>query len=173
MGGKDEGVIDEEEVGRELYLVENQSQGMTKRQGRMRFTPAQIQVLEKRFLEQHYLLPADRKFLARSLHMTERQVKTWFQNKRAQYKRTRPLVRNPVYHHPGPLSSPLLALPVPRLHLLQTGPFGIDAIHLPATPTGPLRCHPTLLASSPIPTFPPPHLPMPMAYIPVPVTPSK
>lgn len=65
----------------------------------MRFTPEQIQVLEQRFQEQHYLLPADRKVLALALRMTERQVKTWFQNKRAQYKRTRPLIRNPVYHN--------------------------------------------------------------------------
>lgn len=68
------------------------------KRGRMRFTPEQIQVLEKRFQEQHYLLPADRKILSLALQLTERQVKTWFQNKRAQYKRTRPLVRHPIYH---------------------------------------------------------------------------
>ena len=65
----------------------------------MRFTPEQIQVLERRFQEQHYLLPADRKILSLALQLTERQVKTWFQNKRAQYKRTRPLVRHPIYHN--------------------------------------------------------------------------
>ena len=141
-----------------------------KRPGRMRFTPAQIQALEKRFQKQHYLLPADRKFLAKSLHMTERQVKTWFQNKRAQYKRTRPLVRNPVYHHP---SSPTpLTLAVPQLHLLQPRQFGIN-IQLPGlahpalrgfTSTPPLSCTAGAL---------PPHLPMPMAYVPVPLKPSK
>ena len=153
-----------------------QSQGMAKRQGRMRFTPAQIQVLEKRFQKQHYLLPADRRCLAKSLNMTERQVKTWFQNKRAQYKRTRPLVRNPVYRHPGPLPASF-ALPVPRVHLLHTGPFGIN-IHLPSTAAslGSLRCHPAIFTSSPHQSSlppPPPQFPMPMAYIPLPVTPSK
>ena len=69
------------------------------RRARMRFTPTQIQMLEQQFQEQHYLLPADRKILAMALRMTERQVKTWFQNKRAQYKRTRPLIRNPIYHN--------------------------------------------------------------------------
>ena len=65
----------------------------------MRFTSEQVQILEQRFQEQQYLLPADRKILALALRMTERQVKTWFQNKRAQYKRTRPLIRNPIYHN--------------------------------------------------------------------------
>ena len=72
------------------------------RRGRMRFTPEQIHTLEQHFEEQHYLLPADRKVIALALKMTERQVKTWFQNKRAQYKRTRPLIRNPIYHSVRP-----------------------------------------------------------------------
>lgn len=152
-----------------------------KRQGRMRFTPAQIQVLERRFQKQHYLLPADRKFLAKSLAMTERQVKTWFQNKRAQYKRTRPLVRNPVYHHPGSPGSTSLALTtVPRLQILQAGAVGVN-IHFPvATTTTSLQGYnPTLLPppqlqlSAITPTPLPPHFPMPMAYIPVPITPPE
>ena len=69
------------------------------KRGRMRFTPEQVQVLERKFQEQHYLLPADRRILALALRMSERQVKTWFQNKRAQYKRTRPLIRNPIYNN--------------------------------------------------------------------------
>lgn len=55
----------------------------------MRFSPEQIQALEQRFQEQQYLLPADRKILSVTLRMTERQIKTWFQNKRAQFKRSR------------------------------------------------------------------------------------
>ncbi len=54
----------------------------------MRFSPEQIQTLEQKFQEQQYLLPADRKILSLTLQMTERQIKTWFQNKRAQYKRS-------------------------------------------------------------------------------------
>ena len=168
-----------EEDGSEEELYVGSEKPHMKRPGRMRFTPVQIQVLEKRFQKQHYLLPADRKFLAKSLQMTERQVKTWFQNKRAQYKRTRPLVRNPVYHHPSSPPGNHLALSVPRLHLLRAGPFGIN-IHLPATSAGvSLGCHSTLLPPPPLTTFStfppplPPHLPMPMAYIPVPITPPK
>lgn len=83
----------------------------------MRFTPEQIQVLERRFQEQHYLLPADRKILSLALQLTERQVKTWFQNKRAQYKRTRPLVRHPIYHNIYPTYHHSCAAVVQPLHL--------------------------------------------------------
>lgn len=72
------------------------------KKGRMRFSQEQIQALEKRFQEQHYLVPADRKILAFALRMSERQVKTWFQNRRAQYKRSKPLVRCPQLHHIKP-----------------------------------------------------------------------
>lgn len=136
----------------------------TKR-SRMRFTPSQIKVLEKRFQKQHYLLPSDRKYLAMSLQMTERQVKTWFQNKRAQYKRTRPLIRNPVYHHLGPSNS--------LSNHLQKHMCGNRFLQL-CLPYGPAinLCH-TLTSS----TFPaalsPPFLSMPMAYAPVPITTPK
>ena len=159
----------------ELYVV---NKTHTKRPGRMRFTPAQIQSLEKKFLNQHYLLPVDRKYLAKSLHMTERQVKTWFQNKRAQYKRTRPLVRNPVYHYPSSPPTPL-RLSIPNVHLLQTtGQFGIN-IQLPNLTS--IAGHPTLQQqithTTPLPPITlsavSPHLPMPMAYIPVPIAPPK
>lgn len=72
------------------------------KKGRMRFSQEQIQALEKRFQQQHYLVPADRKILAFALRMSERQVKTWFQNRRAQYKRSKPLVRCPQLHHMKP-----------------------------------------------------------------------
>ena len=169
---------DSDEAEAELYVVEKLR---SKRPGRMRFTPAQIQALEKQFQSQHYLLPADRKFLAKSLCMTERQVKTWFQNKRAQYKRTRPLVRNPVYHYsssPGPVT-----LSLPRVHILPLGVniqqlSGLAGIaghsatitHLSPTlppPPPPLPLPPVTLSTLS------PHLPMPMAYIPVPITPPK
>ena len=91
------------------------------KRGRMRFTPEQIQVLERRFQEQHYLLPADRKILSLALQLTERQVKTWFQNKRAQYKRTRPLIRHPIYHNIYPTYHHSCAAAVQPLQL-ATGP---------------------------------------------------
>ena len=71
------------------------------RKGRMRFSAEQVQSLERRFQEQQYLLPAERKLLAARLGMSERQVKTWFQNKRAQCKRSKSFLRSglfPVVH---------------------------------------------------------------------------
>ena len=92
------------------------------RKGRLRFSPEQIQALEQRFQEQQYLLPADRKMLAVTLRMTERQVKTWFQNKRAQFKRSRHLSQYPslvsnMYSFQGPALHPALSLTplIPRV----------------------------------------------------------
>ena len=108
--------------------------GGGRKTARMRFSQEQIQTLEQRFQEQHYLLPADRKILAHSLGMSERQVKTWFQNKRAQCKRARtmsasslqqPLQAHATYNFTWPYS--LHPLPPPPLSplasfsLLQSG----------------------------------------------------
>ena len=127
------------------------------RKGRMRFTPEQIHVLERRFQEQHYLLPADRKILALALRMTERQVKTWFQNKRAQYKRTRPLVRNPIYHTLRPPYGRQL-VPFNTAGFTQFSLVDLSALCVPAYPTSPthvqmqsnLLYHPLLPLASPV-----------------------
>lgn len=43
--------------------------------------------LEKIFETQKYLSPPERKQLSKVLGLTERQVKTWFQNRRAKWRR--------------------------------------------------------------------------------------
>ncbi|KAK8738117.1 hypothetical protein OTU49_004051 [Cherax quadricarinatus] len=58
-----------------------------KRKSRTAFTNHQIFELEKRFLYQKYLSPADRDELAQSLGLSNAQVITWFQNRRAKLKR--------------------------------------------------------------------------------------
>ncbi|XP_015923270.1 hematopoietically-expressed homeobox protein hhex [Parasteatoda tepidariorum] len=55
--------------------------------GQIRFTSEQTGKLEKTFSEQKYLSPTERKRLASLLTLTERQVKTWFQNRRAKWRR--------------------------------------------------------------------------------------
>nr|XP_008200842.1 PREDICTED: hematopoietically-expressed homeobox protein hhex isoform X2 [Tribolium castaneum]XP_015838062.1 PREDICTED: hematopoietically-expressed homeobox protein hhex isoform X2 [Tribolium castaneum]XP_015838067.1 PREDICTED: hematopoietically-expressed homeobox protein hhex isoform X2 [Tribolium castaneum] len=55
--------------------------------GQVRFTANQTDALEKRFTSHKYLSPEDRKLLAESLKLTDRQVKTWFQNRRAKWRR--------------------------------------------------------------------------------------
>ncbi|XP_060103431.1 T-cell leukemia homeobox protein 2 [Heteronotia binoei] len=54
---------------------------------RTSFSRAQICELEKRFHRQKYLASAERAALAKALHMTDAQVKTWFQNRRTKWRR--------------------------------------------------------------------------------------
>ncbi len=58
-----------------------------RRKSRTAFTNHQIYELEKRFLYQKYLSPADRDQIAQQLSLTNAQVITWFQNRRAKLKR--------------------------------------------------------------------------------------
>ena len=58
-----------------------------RRKSRTAFTNHQIYELEKRFLYQKYLSPADRDQIAQQLGLTNAQVITWFQNRRAKLKR--------------------------------------------------------------------------------------
>ncbi|XP_072353843.1 hematopoietically-expressed homeobox protein hhex-like [Scyliorhinus torazame] len=55
--------------------------------GQVRFSNDQTVQLEKKFEIQKYLSPPERKRLARNLQLSERQVKTWFQNRRAKWRR--------------------------------------------------------------------------------------
>ncbi|XP_013410501.1 hematopoietically-expressed homeobox protein hhex [Lingula anatina] len=55
--------------------------------GQVRFSNDQTVELEKKFESQKYLSPPERKRLAKVLQLTERQVKTWFQNRRAKWRR--------------------------------------------------------------------------------------
>ncbi|XP_063704404.1 hematopoietically-expressed homeobox protein hhex-like [Culicoides brevitarsis] len=55
--------------------------------GQVRFTPQQTQNLEKRFSLNKYLSPEERRNLAKQLRLSDRQVKTWFQNRRAKFRR--------------------------------------------------------------------------------------
>ncbi|CAH2299070.1 transcription factor LBX1-like [Pelobates cultripes] len=58
-----------------------------RRKSRTAFTNHQIYELEKRFLYQKYLSPADRDHIAQQLGLSNSQVITWFQNRRAKLKR--------------------------------------------------------------------------------------
>ncbi|XP_063313576.1 T-cell leukemia homeobox protein 2 [Pelobates fuscus] len=54
---------------------------------RTSFSRFQICELEKRFHRQKYLASAERASLAKTLHMSDSQVKTWFQNRRTKWRR--------------------------------------------------------------------------------------
>ena len=67
-----------------------------RRKSRTAFTNQQIYELEKRFLYQKYLTPADRDEIAQHLGLTNAQVITWFQNRRAKLKRDLEELKNDV-----------------------------------------------------------------------------
>ncbi|XP_054648296.1 transcription factor LBX2 [Dunckerocampus dactyliophorus] len=74
--------------GREHMNAFGQRQTSKKRRkSRTAFTNHQIYELEKRFLYQKYLSPADRDQIAQQLGLSNAQVITWFQNRRAKLKR--------------------------------------------------------------------------------------
>uniref|UniRef100_A0A4W3IF62 Ladybird homeobox 1a n=1 Tax=Callorhinchus milii TaxID=7868 RepID=A0A4W3IF62_CALMI len=74
--------------GRDGLTIFGQRQTPKKRRkSRTAFTNHQIYELEKRFLYQKYLSPADRDQIAQQLGLTNAQVITWFQNRRAKLKR--------------------------------------------------------------------------------------
>ncbi|XP_039435106.1 homeobox protein B-H2-like isoform X2 [Culex pipiens pallens] len=70
-----------------LNLFANRPQPKKKRKSRTAFTNTQIFELEKRFLYQKYLSPSDRDEIAAALGLSNAQVITWFQNRRAKGKR--------------------------------------------------------------------------------------
>lgn len=71
------------------FATSNYFLGSPKRKGgQVRFTAHQTQVLEKRFISHKYLSPEERRNLAMQLQLSDRQVKTWFQNRRAKYRRS-------------------------------------------------------------------------------------
>ena len=71
----------------QLNLFSKSQPPKKRRKSRTAFTNQQIYELEKRFLYQKYLTPADRDEIAQSLGLTNAQVITWFQNRRAKLKR--------------------------------------------------------------------------------------
>ncbi|XP_073999791.1 homeobox protein not2-like isoform X2 [Rhodnius prolixus] len=51
------------------------------------FTPEQLERLEAEFERQQYMVGPERLYLAHSLHLTEAQVKVWFQNRRIKWRK--------------------------------------------------------------------------------------
>ncbi|XP_051524682.1 homeobox protein Nkx-3.1-like [Myxocyprinus asiaticus] len=68
-------------------LTEMTGSGGKKKRSRAAFTHLQVLELEKLFSRQRYLSAPERAHLASALHLTETQVKIWFQNRRYKTKR--------------------------------------------------------------------------------------
>ncbi|CAC5425878.1 NKX3-2 [Mytilus coruscus] len=71
-----------------------------KKRSRAAFSHAQVFELERRFRHQRYLSGPERTDLAKSLKLTETQIKIWFQNRRYKTKR-RQLHCDQSVPHPG------------------------------------------------------------------------
>merc|ERR1719242_815186 len=54
---------------------------------RTAFSPSQLLKLEQAFEKNQYVVGAERKELAKTLNLSETQVKVWFQNRRTKHKR--------------------------------------------------------------------------------------
>ncbi|CAF1190755.1 unnamed protein product [Rotaria sordida] len=65
----------------------NLRQNKKQRKPRTAFTDAQLNTLEKTFERQKYLSVQERLELANRLHLSDTQVKTWYQNRRTKWKR--------------------------------------------------------------------------------------
>uniref|UniRef100_H3AMM5 Homeobox domain-containing protein n=1 Tax=Latimeria chalumnae TaxID=7897 RepID=H3AMM5_LATCH len=81
-------LIRSDSAGKSLLWVPFVHRPFHKRKGgQVRFSTEQTVTLERMFQNQKYLTPVERKQLASTLKLTERQVKTWFQNRRAKWRK--------------------------------------------------------------------------------------
>ena len=79
---------DRESASEDEMTVEKKQRKTTKsRRKRTAFTSFQLKCLEEKFLMNKYLTIAERDMLAKSLQLSNKQVKTWFQNRRTKWKR--------------------------------------------------------------------------------------
>ncbi|CAJ1066955.1 homeobox protein pv.1-like [Xyrichtys novacula] len=88
---------------------------------RSKFTAEQTSELEKIFSKTRYLEAELREKTAQTLHLTETQVKTWFQNRRMKLKREVPACLIPELHRRA-IRSPYPSMPRRFPQNLVTGP---------------------------------------------------
>ena len=60
-----------------------------RRQPRTVFSSLQIELLEEKFSQNSYISKSERKLLTKSISLDDRQIKVWFQNRRAKNRRFR------------------------------------------------------------------------------------
>lgn len=109
-----------------------------KRRPRALFSHAQVYELERRFAVQKYLTAHEREQLASMLHLTETQVKIWFQNRRYKSKRQQIEQSRLSPKSCGKDSKDLLArdinkTPSPNFPIATIPPFGVTSLSSPLT----------------------------------------
>lgn len=96
-----------------------------KKRSRAAFSHAQVFELERRFAQQRYLSGPERSDLAKSLRLTETQVKIWFQNRRYKTKRKQ------IQQHEVAVLNATKRVPV-QILVREDGSYG----HMLMPPTG-------------------------------------
>ncbi|XP_053477408.1 homeobox protein vent1B-like [Ictalurus furcatus] len=109
---------------------EGERDGGVQRRVRTKFTPEQIEKLEKIFSKHKYLDASERVKTAQKLNLSETQVRTWFQNRRMKLKRE---VQELRAEYTFPILPHVLFSAVPSLPFH----FGGQRMTFPAAPHGP------------------------------------
>ena len=120
-----------------------------KRRPRALFSHAQVYELERRFAVQKYLTAHEREQLASVLHLTETQVKIWFQNRRYKSKRqqieqtrvspkTSKDARDGSVHAPAMSPQPELKISSPVFPIASVA-FSLGSSQAPPPPSQPLQ----------------------------------